>query len=142
MADVFLSVTSWDLSDRYSDPITKEDFYAIRIFLLRLDHFDRAPRNDLCHVGAGTGAVDLQQIREGVDPLAHDSRGDQILNADSYRAQGYSMVVTDEELPETIVDAVQRLYSEREQYIHAMEQSSQGNAIATILEQIELVQKK
>ena len=94
---------------------------------------------------AGAGAIsELLALKKPniLVPLAHDSRGDQILNADSYRAQGYSMVVTDEELPETIVDAVQRLYSEREQYIHAMEQSSQGNAIATILEQIELVQKK
>ena len=94
---------------------------------------------------AGAGAIsELLALKKPniLVPLAHDSRGDQILNADSYRAQGYSMVVMDEELPETIVDAVQRLYSEREQYIHAMEQSSQGNAIATILEQIELVQKK
>ncbi len=94
---------------------------------------------------AGAGAIsELLALKKPniLVPLAHDSRGDQILNADSYRAQGYSMVVTDEELPETIVDAVLRLYSEREQYIHAMEQSSQGNAIATILEQIELVQKK
>ena len=94
---------------------------------------------------AGAGAIsELLALKKPniLVPLAHDSRGDQILNADSYRAQGYSMVVTDEELPETIVDAVQRLYSEREQYIHAMEQSSQGNAIATILEQIELFQKK
>ena len=94
---------------------------------------------------AGAGAIsELLELKKPniMAPLEHDSRGDQILNADSYRAQGYSMVVTDEVLPETIVDAVQRLYSEREQYIHAMEQSSQGNAIATILEQIELVQKK
>ena len=70
-------------------------------------------------------------------PLAHNSRGDQVLNADSFRAQGYSIVISDDDLPESVVDAVYRLYSERQKFIHAMEQSNQVNAIPIIMGLIE-----
>ena len=94
---------------------------------------------------AGAGAIsELLALKKPniLVPLAHDSRGDQILNADSFRDQGYSMVVTVEELPEVVVEAVRQLYTQRDHYIHAMEQSSQSNAIPIIMDLIEQVQKK
>lgn len=66
------------------------------------------------------------------------SRGDQILNAESFAAQGYSMVLPEEDLtPETLVTKIRELYGNREGYIDAMNNSSQMNAVNTIIGLIE-----
>ncbi len=66
-------------------------------------------------------------------------RGDQKLNAASFEAQGYSMVVQDDDLPDVILEKLDELYTNREQYIAAMEKSSQGNSSRIILELIQNV---
>ncbi|HOQ75442.1 MAG TPA: undecaprenyldiphospho-muramoylpentapeptide beta-N-acetylglucosaminyltransferase [Thermoclostridium sp.] len=55
-------------------------------------------------------------------PLSRQaSRGDQILNAESFRRQGFSMVLADEELsPDTLYDSVKTLYESRQEYKKAM----------------------
>lgn len=66
------------------------------------------------------------------------SRGDQILNATSFEAQGYSLVLQEEDLDEiSLVNKVHELYENRETYKTAMEQSSQINAIDKIIALIE-----
>ncbi len=71
-------------------------------------------------------------------PLSADqSRGDQILNADSYKRQGYSMVLKEELLtPESLVKSLKELYQNKDQYIAAMSKSTQGSAIDRIMELI------
>lgn len=69
-------------------------------------------------------------------PLSAGSRGDQILNANSFAAQGYSMVVKDDELDGCVVEKVHELYDNRAQYIDAMEKSHQNNATQTIMKLI------
>lgn len=65
---------------------------------------------------------------------ANASRGDQILNARSFERQGYSIVLEEEELHDSILlDAVLKLYKERDTYIDRMKQSSQQDSIQTIL---------
>lgn len=73
---------------------------------------------------------------------AKASRGDQILNARSFERQGYSIVLEEEEL-ETFVllDAINKLYSEKNAYIEAMKQSNQQDSIETILSLIEEASK-
>lgn len=72
-------------------------------------------------------------------PLGRNaSRGDQILNANSFAKQGFSVVleeenVTSESLKTTITDVM----ANRQTYIHAMEASGQMDAIATIMSLIE-----
>ena len=72
-------------------------------------------------------------------PLGRNaSRGDQILNANSFAKQGFSVVleeenVTSESLKTTITDVM----ANRQTYIHAMEASGQMVAIATIMSLIE-----
>ena len=72
-------------------------------------------------------------------PLGRNaSRGDQILNANSFAKQGFSVVleeenVTSESLKTTITDVM----TNRQTYIHAMEASGQMDAIATIMSLIE-----
>ena len=71
---------------------------------------------------------------------ANASRGDQILNARSFERQGFSIVLEEEELtPDTLLDAVNRLYENRDSYIDTMKNSSQQNSIDTIIDLIESV---
>ena len=69
---------------------------------------------------------------------ANASRGDQILNARSFERQGYSIVLEEEELLQSIL----RLYENRDSYISAMKNSPQQNSIDTIIDLIEAVSKK
>lgn len=68
---------------------------------------------------------------------ATKSRGDQLLNARSFSSQGFSIVLDEDDLSETLlVEKVQEIYCSRQTYIDAMRQSRQLNAIDTILELI------
>lgn len=69
---------------------------------------------------------------------ANASRGDQILNARSFERQGFSIVLEEEEVTkETLLNAVQNLYANRENYTDAMSKSDQQDSIQTILNLIE-----
>lgn len=70
-------------------------------------------------------------------PLVKASRGDQILNARSFEAQGYSMVLPDDECTkDALTNSINTLYENRDKYIAAMEQSTLKDAISTIIELI------
>lgn len=73
---------------------------------------------------------------------ANASRGDQILNARSFERQGYSIVLEEEELNDsTLLDAIKKLYQEKDAYIDAMKQSTQQDSIQTILGLIQQASK-
>ncbi len=73
---------------------------------------------------------------------AKASRGDQILNARSFERQGYSIVLEEEELESSVLlDAIQKLYREKDAYIANMKQSAGHNSIQTILGLIEKASK-
>jgi len=73
---------------------------------------------------------------------ANASRGDQILNARSFERQGYSIVLEEEELTSSVLlDAVLKLYHEKDAYIKAMQQSKQQDSVQTILDLIQKVSK-
>lgn len=62
------------------------------------------------------------------------SRGDQILNAESFQKQGFSFVLPEENLTsDALLSAIHQVYQDRASYIHAMEQSSQSNGVEIIL---------
>ena len=62
------------------------------------------------------------------------SRGDQLLNAHSFEAQGFSIVIDEDDLSEKLlVEKVQELYCNRQSYINAMKQSPQLASIETIM---------
>ena len=69
-------------------------------------------------------------------PLAVGSRGDQVLNAESFVSQGFSVLVPTDELNARIVDTVHQVYKDRAKYKEAMEKSSQGSAIPVIMDLI------
>lgn len=73
---------------------------------------------------------------------ANASRGDQILNARSFERQGYSIVLEEEELKDSaLLDAIRKLYNERDAYIDHMKQSTQQDSIQTILGLIQKASK-
>ena len=91
---------------------------------------------------AGANAIcELLAIRKPnlLIPLsANASRGDQILNARSFERQGFSVVYEEEELTnEVLLNAIHKLYREKDSYIEAMKKSSQQDSINTIIELIE-----
>ena len=70
-------------------------------------------------------------------PLSIGTRGDQILNARSFEAQGFSKVLVESEedgiLDKKLVDTVRALYAERQTYTAAMAGAGQQEAIPTIM---------
>ena len=70
---------------------------------------------------------------------ASASRGDQILNAQSFRKQGFSMVLDeDKDLNEdSLYDAICELYDKREKYRDTMLKSGQVNAVSAVMDLIE-----
>ncbi len=69
---------------------------------------------------------------------ANASRGDQILNAHSFEKQGYSLVLEEENLTkETLLEAVQNLHDNGEQFRQAMKNSTHNDAITMITDLIQ-----
>ncbi len=90
---------------------------------------------------AGANAIcELLALRKPnlLIPLsANASRGDQILNAKSFKEHGYSMVMEEEEItPDKLLSAVNDLYNNRQKFIDNMSDSPQDNAIKTIMDLI------
>ena len=66
------------------------------------------------------------------------SRGDQILNAQSFQAQGYSLVLQEEDLtPESLIAHVILLLTRKDELVHVMNQSKQQDAVSIIIGLIE-----
>lgn len=92
----------------------------------------RAGANSICELLA------LHKPNILIPLSANASRGDQILNARSFEQQGFSMVIEEENLSNVVLlDAVQKLYENRDQYITAMKKSKQMNSVETVIQIIE-----
>ena len=94
----------------------------------------RAGANAICEILA------LKKQNLLIPLPATSSRGDQILNAASFESQGYSMVISEDDLTkELLVAKIQELYCNRNTYIKSMEESEQSDSIKTIMALIEEV---
>ena len=88
----------------------------------------RAGANAICELLA------LKKPNLLIPLSAGASRGDQILNARSFEAQGFSMVLDEDYLsPGLLTEKVQELYFTRQTYIAAMSRSQQTTAISTLI---------
>lgn len=88
----------------------------------------RAGANSICELLA------LRKPNILIPLSAAASRGDQILNANSFAKQGFSTVLEEENLTqETLKAAIKETYENRESFIAAMEQSKTRNAVETIM---------
>ena len=92
----------------------------------------RAGANSICELLA------LKKPNILIPLPATSSRGDQLLNAQSFESQGYSLVLHEDDLTaKQLVDKVHELYFTRQTYIDAMSNSRQGNATQSIIRLIE-----
>ena len=88
----------------------------------------RAGANSICEILA------LRKPNILIPLSAAASRGDQILNANSFAKQGFSTVLEEEVLTsETLYQAVSETYKNRISFIEAMEKSTLNNAVETIM---------
>ncbi len=100
-----------------------KDLFALSDIVL-----SRAGANSICELLA------LRKPNLLIPLSAAASRGDQILNADSYQKQGYSHVLREEDLtPQSLLQALHQLYADRKTCIAAMEKSAQSSAIDIIM---------
>ena len=91
----------------------------------------RAGANSICELLA------LRKPNLLIPLSASSSRGDQILNAKSFVAQGFSMVINDDQLSASLLtEKVLELYFTRQTFIDAMGKSNQLGSIKTIMKLI------
>ena len=96
---------------------------------------------DLVISRAGANAIcELLALRKPniLIPLpAASSRGDQILNAESFERQGYSFVLKEEDLSLTnLLQSIKTVMDTKQEFINAMNQSELNNSIDTIVKLI------
>ncbi len=88
----------------------------------------RAGANSICELLA------LRKPNILIPLSAAASRGDQILNAESFRKQGFSEVLQEEELTgEVLLSLIKKVHGDRQKYISAMNAASASNAVEIIL---------
>lgn len=88
----------------------------------------RAGANSICEILA------LRKPNILIPLSAAASRGDQILNANSFAKQGFSTVLEEEVLTsDTLYQAVSDTYKKRTAFIETMEKSTLNNAVETIM---------
>lgn len=88
----------------------------------------RAGANAICEILA------LKKPNILIPLPASSSRGDQLLNAASFKAQGFSEVIDEENLTtELLVNTVHEVFQNTQQYRQAFEKSCQMDSIETII---------
>lgn len=108
----------------------KEDLKDV--FALSDMVISRAGANSICELLA------LKKPNLLIPLPSNASRGDQLLNAASFEAQGFSMVIREEELDEkSFMTALNDLYENRQKFIDTMNQSAQMQPIDTIMKLID-----
>ena len=70
------------------------------------------------------------------------SRGDQILNANSFKKQGFSEVIDEEKITDDLLlETINNVYNNRSKYVEAMEKSPQQNGVEAVISLIKEVTK-
>ncbi len=91
----------------------------------------RAGANSICELLA------LKKPNILIPLSSKSSRGDQVLNANSFAQQGFSLVIDNEELDEDIlVETIEDLYTNREKFIENMSRSTLHSATDKIVQVI------
>ncbi|MCQ2523176.1 MAG: undecaprenyldiphospho-muramoylpentapeptide beta-N-acetylglucosaminyltransferase [Lachnospiraceae bacterium] len=102
------------------------------IFALADIVISRAGANSICEL------LTLRKPNLLIPLPATASRGDQLLNAASFEAQGFSIVIHEEDLDEkSLLTTVTELYCNRHSYIEAMNKCNQMQPVLTIMKEIE-----
>lgn len=114
----------------YIDKELKDLFAAADVIV------SRAGANAICELLA------LKKPNILIPLSAAASRGDQILNAESFERQGFSYVLKEEDVTnETLLAAVNEVYANRDKYVATMSESKLNSAIETITAMIKELAK-
>ena len=123
--DESLIGTSGYVQYEYVDSPLKHLFAAADLIV------SRAGANSICEILA------LRKPNVLIPLSAAASRGDQILNANSFAKQGYSTVLEEEQVTDsTLSEAIYNTYENRRTFIENMEKSHLNNAVDTIMKLI------
>ena len=123
--DESLIGTSGYVQYEYVDSPLKHLFAAADLVV------SRAGANSICEILA------LRKPNVLIPLSAAASRGDQILNANSFAKQGYSTVLEEEQVTDsTLFEAIHNTYENRRTFIENMEKSHLNNAVDTIMKLI------
>lgn len=96
----------------------------------------RAGANAICEI------VALRKPSILIPLSARASRGDQILNAASFKKQGFSQVIEEDDLTkELLIKTIHDVYEHKDKYIDAIDNAGTTNAVQTILDLIDKTAK-
>lgn len=120
--------------------ISKEGYFQIEYATEELK--DLLAISDLVVSRAGSNAIcELLALKKPnlLIPLSKNaSRGDQILNANSFKKQGFSNVLYEEDLSkDSLIENIYTLSKQQTIYINTMSNSSLNNSINKVIEQID-----
>ena len=102
------------------------------IFALADLVISRAGANSICELLA------LHKPNILIPLSANASRGDQILNAQSFEKQGFSVVIEEEVItPDKFLNIIHETYKNRDRYVDAMKKSNMLNSVEKIVSLIE-----
>ena len=120
--DASLNGTEGDVQFEYIKDELPDLFAAADLII------SRAGANAICEISA------LAKPNILIPLSANASRGDQILNANSFAKQGFSTVLEEEVLTaDTLSQAIEETYKNRQQFIDKMSESHLNNAVKTIM---------
>lgn len=98
------------------------------IFALADLVISRAGANSICELLA------LHKPNILIPLSANASRGDQILNAQSFEKQGFSVVIEEEIItPDKLLNIIHETYKNKDRYVAAMQQSNTLNSVEKII---------
>lgn len=118
---------------------TIEGYYQLEYAGEELPHLFAATDVMLSRAGANALAeIVALRIPSLLVPLSQQaSRGDQILNANSMKASGYSEILEEENLTvESLVREIRNVYKNRDHYIQGMRAGQSSSGIENVMEQI------
>jgi len=121
MDNLLLTVPGYKQYEYITDELP--DLYALADIVV-----SRAGANAICELLA------LRKPNLLIPLPSGSSRGDQILNAASYEEQGFSMVLSEEDMTsKLLIEKIHTLYEKREDYIKTMSESNQKDGITAII---------
>ena len=104
------------------------------LFALADAVISRAGANAICELLA------LKKPNLLIPLSAKASRGDQLLNAESFRKQGYSLVLDEDTMTDAqLLEAIHTLYDNREKYVTAMTHQTHKDSVSMITELIDRI---
>ena len=123
------------------DPTISLDGY-VQYEYIREELKDLLAAADIVVSRAGANAIcELLALRKPnvLIPLSKNaSRGDQILNANSFARQGFSAVIEEEDITEeALLSLIQNTYQNRQAFVDAMNRDSISDSAACVLQVIE-----